>query len=300
MPVHRKKTKKIQIPRFIKLFFILGLLSVLLYFYSEFWNGKDKLSVAIRRSSGEILISTFDPNVSEITNVIIPADTQIQLSRQLGIIKAKNIWQLGINEKLGGKLLTESLTNHLKLPVFVFADSNAEGLATNNVLSLIKAVITPYKTNLKIGDRIRLALFSIGIQNSKRVNIELDQTSYLKKSELIGGEEGFIVTGVYPRGLLVIFSDSQISNEGTTVIINDSTKVAGIAQNLGEVIEVLGAKVASIEKLKEEDIYCSVSSKNTDVGRKLASYFSCDISEKSPPGSFDVEFNIGKDFADKF
>lgn len=283
-------------------FFILLLVLTILYLYtrSDFWDGKNKVSVVIRKENGAVVISTFDPKVSEVTNIEIPANTEVQASRSLGTLKIKNIWQLGENQGLSGQLLAETVTYHFKFPVVAWADSQALNFSKTNFISLVKAVIIPYKTNLKVGDRIRIALFAVGVKNPKRVEIKLTETSYLKKMQLTDGSEGYVVSGSFPKELLVVFSDPQISEKGTTVSIKDATSRTDIAEKLGEIIEVYGAKVGQVKKIEEEEFDCEVRGKDNKIVEKLAKLFSCSESAEKIESAFDIEIKIGEEFGKRF
>ena len=307
MPARRKrfikknsKKKKIRIKTFLGFIILVFIIAAYISISSDY-KGSDKVTVAIVNENGDIQVSTFDWQVEEITNISIPATTQVQLARQLGVLQIKNVWKLGFNEGLQGQLLTETLTRHLKFPVVVWADKQALGLAQGNIASLIKAVFMPYKTNLKIGDRLRIATFSLGVHSSKRVDVNLANTTYLKKVRLIDGEEGYVIFGSFPDQLRVIFSDPNIARGNTKVIIKDSTGSLDIANDLGEVVEILGAKVISIDKEDADDSDCTVRSSQKDVAVIFSRLFSCENDLKGEKeGSADAVILIGREFAERF
>lgn len=306
MPAHKSrlskyKRKKKKINILTPLILVIFIFSIFVYLYrsSEFWDRKNKLSIVINKKN-LVQISTFDPEVSEIVNVVIPGNTEVEVSRQLGRIKVRNVWQLGVNEGFEGKLLAETITHHFKFPVPAWADSDASGFSDTNLASLFKATFLPYKTNLKIGDRIRIAAFALRVKNIKRVEINLSETSYIRRIVLADGSMGYVVDGSFPQNLLVVFSDNEIARRGTTAVIIDKTSDANTAEELGEVIEVLGAKVASIEKREEESFDCEVEGKNTEIAKRVAVLFSCDVIRKEAEGNFDLLIKIGDKFADRF
>lgn len=296
----KRKKKKIKFPVPLVALVLLVALTIYLYLRTGFWNTKSKLSIAIKKDTGEVLISTFDPTVSEITNITIPGNTEVHVARSMGTLQIKNVWQLGENQGLDGKLLSETITRHFKFPVVAWADNEALGFTETNLISLMKAAILPYKTNLKIGDRVRIAIFAAGVNNPKRAEIDLSETSYLAKTILVDGDEGYTVAGSFPKGLLVVFSDPQISNKATTVKILDASSKVGLAQELGEVIGVFGAKVASVDKVEGEEFDCEVKGKEREIVEKVAKLFSCRKVEETIEGGFDLEIAIGEEFARRF
>jgi hypothetical protein len=306
MPAQRRRFKKDKRKRnlgIIKLL-IIALLAIALFFIlflnTEFWNGDDKLSLVINTHGGDVVVATFDPELEEVTKIVIPADTEVQVSRQLGTWRLKSVWQLGENEGWSGQLLAETVTKHFKLPVIAWADEGAIGFSEGSLASVLKAVALPYKTNLKIGDRIHIALFSLGVINTKRVDINLAETPYLKRRKLVDGEEGYLLVGKLPEKLLVIFSDPKISEKNARVVIRDASGKPGLAQEIGEIIEVLGAKVVSITKEKEMKVGCEIYGREEKSIEKIGLLFSCNRLKEESEGEFDLEIRIGKEFAKRF
>lgn len=271
------------------------------YFFlsSQYWDKDGKLSVAIWEGNGDVLISTFDPVSKEIANIQIPGETQVEVARKLGTWKLASVWQLGENEGFSGKLLAETLTYHFKFPVVAWADSPALGFSSTNLAALVRAVFMPYKTNLKIADRFHIAAFALQVANPERVDVALAETTYLKRAKFIDGGEGYVIVGTPSPALSSIFADPEISAKATTVIIRDATGVEW-AGEVGRVVEVLGAKVASVVKEKADDIDCIVSGKDDSQVRKLASVFSCSIDKGEPDNNFDIEIRLGLRFATRY
>ncbi len=312
MPAQRNRKRLVKYKNgkkkrfsFVKIFiFVLVPLALIIYLLtsSKYWNGNDKVSIAIKKSDGDVLITTLDPQVEEITNLLISGDTQVELPRQLGTMKIKNVWQLGVNEDLDGKLLAETITYHLKFPVYIWADKQAAGLTSTNLYSLAKAVVLPYKTNLTVSDRLRIAGYTIRVNNANRIDLDLSRTSYLTKSTLKDGEQGYVVAGSFPRRLLVVFSDPDLSNSASTVVIKDFTNSASAANQVGEVIEVLGAKVASIVD-EDGDINgagCIVKGANERFVTIIADLFTCEAVIAELEGTFSLEISISDSFVKRF
>ena len=300
--LNRFKTRKTGF-RFIKYLFLvilIGALALVVALQTKYWGTRNKLSTVISAASGDVVISTFDPEGESITNVLIPANTQLDVARGLGSFRAKSIWQLGINEKLGGKLLTETIVKNFHFPVYTWGDNNIKGLADVEFLSIFRAVFFPAKTNLKIGDRIKMAFFSLGVKASKRVNIDLREGQYLKKTRLVDGEEGYLVSGVGLSKLFPTFSENGISQQNLRVNVKDATGQRGVAEQIGATLEVLGVKVASLERKRVEDLDCSFRTKNEDLAKKVSFIFSCKREKIAPEGNFDLELNLGSQFAKRY
>lgn len=296
----KAKGKKSKGFGLIALVIILLLALAFVAFNTKYWRAEAKVVLVQPSLGGEILVTAFDPETEEITNIIVPANTELEVARELGRWKAKSIWKLGENEKLSGKLLKETVIKNFHFPVIAWADSKAYGFATGDVLALAKAVFFPYKTNLRIGDRIRIGLFSLGVKTGKRIEINLSETSYLKKTKLTDGEEGFTVTGKTPRELLILFADAKVSQKGLRVNIKDATGKYAVAQETGETIEVMGAKVAAVTKMEKENSDCKISGKDKSFTRLVGEVFDCKEIGDSPEGTFDLEITLGETFAKRF
>jgi hypothetical protein len=286
-----------------KLLFILLvplLIFLFITFQTRFWKSSSKTSLVISKESGEVVISVFDPRLEKITNITVPKNTEVDVARQLGRWKLGSVRELGENEDLEGKLLAETIVKHFKLPVVAWADAPALGFADGDVLGIVKASLLPYKTNLGIGDKLKLGIFSIGIKNLKRENIDFSEGNILKKVTLIGGEEGHVLAGRLPNYIVALFSNPNISSEGATVVIFDATGKANVAEEVGEVIEVMGVKLANIKKEEAADFDCEVKGKNKELLEEIAQVFSCKKLKVTPEGNFDLEIKIGRDFARRY
>jgi hypothetical protein len=281
---------------------ILLIASGCLFFISsrKLWNGKDKLSVVIRNENNDVQIVTFDPELGEIVNVIVPKNTQVEVARGLGEWKLGSIWKLSQNEKLEGKLLAETVIRHFKFPIHAWADSPGLGLISKNPSLLIQALLIPYKSNLSIFDKLGIALFSVKVDNSKRTEINLAETNYLKETTLADSTQGYVVSGIFSPSINSIFADNEISKEGYKLKIKDSTGKVGEAEEVGAVLEVLGAKVTSILEGETTPTDCVVKSKILEVSKKVARIFDCSTDSSKMEGNFDIEITIGQDFADRF
>ena len=287
----------------MKLFFFLLIplfLFLLITFQTRFWKSSGKTFLVIGKENGEVVVSVFDPGLEKITNIIIPRNTEVEVARQLGRWKIRSVRELGENEDLEGKLLAETVVKHFKFPVAAWADAPALGFAEGDFLGIIKASLLPYKSNLGIGDRLKLGIFSIRIKNLKRESIAFSEENILKKVTLIGGEEGYVLAGRLPNYIIALFSNPNITDNGATVTILDATETPNIAEEMGEVIEVMGVKLASIKKEEVDASDCEIKGKNKELLEEIARVFSCKELKVEPEGNYDLEIKIGKAFPKRF
>lgn len=299
---NRQKTARGKHAGIVKL--IIGALliiavAVIFFLRSGSWDGKSKLSVVINNRD-KVVIATFDPVNDQIANITIPAETQVVVSRQMGTWKLGSIWQLGDNEDLGGQLLAETVTNYFTMPVYSWADAPALGFTGNSFSENLKALITPYKSNLGLSDRVRLALFAASVKNPDIETIDLSETSALSRSQLKEGSVGYIFSGNLPSKLLLVFSDHELASENLRVSIVDETGGSSAAQNAGEVVQVLGAKVTAIDYKDEAELDCVIRGKKSLSLIKISKIFGCSADSNLPEGNFDLQLILGKAFADRF
>lgn len=279
---------------------VLIIVGIFLFFKFSihFWNGKDKVSLVYREDNGDVTVTVLDPKLSEVINLIIPGDTQVDVARNYGTFRIKNVWQFGINEKIGGCLLAETVTQNFLFPVSLWS-SKSPGFNNGNVGQMIGFVFFPGQTNISFGDRIAMGLFVLKIQDLSKSTIDLGKSQFLDKKSLNDGQPGYAITGPISQRLKIYFSDNEIGEKGVRVNITDATGVSGVTDKLGEILQVIGGKIVSIDKKSvAEDIDCAVSGLNRDVVKKIANLFSCKVGGTDT--SFDLDIKIGTEFAKRF
>lgn len=277
---------------------ILALSYLFIKINTNFWNGKDKTSIVYRNSSGDIGVTILDPILSEMTTLVIPGDTQVDVARNYGTYRIKNVWQLGVDEKIDGSLLTETVTQNFLFPVFLWT-GKSPGLDEGSVKNILDFIFFPGQTNISFCDRLHIAAFSIKTPVLNRTEINLGESKFLDKKVLNDGQSGYLISGPISQRLTVYFSDIDMENGNIKVNITDATGVIGVSEKLGEILEVLGGKIVSIDKKGlSEDVDCVVMGNNSAVVAKIAKLFSCKIEKKQT--QFDLDIEIGTKFAERF
>lgn len=296
-----KNEKKVR-NRLRRILFLAGLMGllVLLFTYSTHFRGQEKLTIVSPTSDGDIQVTTFDRGRGEVTSVRIPADTEVTLARQLGTWRLRSVWQLGVNEDIGGKLLAETVTKNFKFPVYAWTDIQGSALIGTDLISKTKAIFYPYDTNLGFGDKVTLALSSLGIKNSDRLEVDLTETTYLKKTKLKDGNEGYLISGRMPQNLIVVFAEAEMTDDEVIIILKNFSGSKSLSNQVAGVLEVLGGKVAANIDELEDDRDCEVMAKKDVLAQKISSLFNCQILTGLPEGNFDLELRVGQRFAKRF
>lgn len=286
---------------FVKLLIPLVILAAIFLFFklnTHVWNSRDKTPVVFRQENGDIGVTILDPVLTEITTLVIPGDTEVNVSRNYGTFRLKNVWQMGINEKVGGSLLAETVTQNFLFPVVLW-NGGVTGLDTGNYGKLLRFIFAPGKSNISISDRIYMTLFSLKIQDIGRSEINLGKSKFLDKKTLNDGQTGYVIAGPISQRLTVYFSDNELSDQNIKVNITDATGLPGVSDKLGEILQVIGGKVVSVDKKTvAEDSDCVISGKSSIAVKKVAYLFSCKI--VSSDTSYDIDIRIGKEFAKRF
>jgi hypothetical protein len=279
---------------------IFLLLTLFISFQTRFWDGETKVVAAIAQKDGDILVSVFDPEAESITNIFIPGTTQLSVARNLGTFKLKSIWQLGTNEKVGGKLLAETITKNFHFPVSNWGNEDLAGISETSFAAIVKGVFIPSNTNLRIGDRLKMGLFSLGVKNPKRINIDLKEGNTLRKTKLIDGEEGYLLIEANLGPFYPIFSENVISRQNLRLQIIDHTATGGVADQVGQTMEVLGVKVASLEREAKSEEDCSFRTEDEILAKKVSAIFSCRREKEKVEGNFDLTIRLGSEFARRY
>lgn len=268
-----------------------------LFAKTRFWNGKEKVALAVRSNDGASVL-LFDPHYDELVTLYIPEHTEIEAAKQLGRWKIESIWELGQQEGESGKLLADSITKYFKFPVSAWADSQASGFGIGGVRNIMKAGFGSYATNLTLGDRARMAWFAFRLPNTKHIDIHLENSGYLQKGTLSDGTPGYRKVEPPPQDILALFTDETFGKSTYAIAIQDATGQTQVARNVGSVVEVLGAKVVAVDREETQDIDCIVKGSNAFLINRIAKLFNC--KEEKAESNFDLEILLGTQFARRF
>ena len=287
---------KLKLPVFIFLVFIV----LFFFFKTSIWDGRGKFILVVNRQD-DVLVSVFDPKMETIVSVLIPQDVQVVAAGELGTWKLGSLWELGYNEKWEGNLLAKSVTKNFTFPVYAWGDYKAAGFTRGKFGEILPAIIGNYRTSLKIGDRIRLGFFVLGVGPSKRTMINLaDVNESLERETFLDGNEGYVIRGNVPDRIIALFSDEVIAAKNYKArFVLKSKRIKSIDAASG-VVEIMGVKVASIVKDNPEDINCLVSGEDKKLVKSIALVLGCLRQEKKVDGNFDIEVTLGEQFNRNF
>lgn len=285
----RSKTKKSK-----KWFLVILLPAALLVLYflffakQSFFDKTRNLSIAVAKDDGSVDVVVVNPIEETVNTITVPADMEVRAARGLGTWRIKSIWKLGEQEKVSGKLLSQTVTNFFNFPTEAWADE-----------SFSKNPIAARNTNLSLLDKIRLTIFINRVKAVNKRKIDLAQLGVAKSVRLTDGEDGYRLSGEMPASVLAVFGETNISKEGFIVTVEDETGTPGVARKVGEIIEVLGAKVASVSGGENATEGCTVIGPDSVTTEKISKIFSCK-KEKSAEKDISVKVILGKNFGENF
>jgi len=272
---------------------LMLVLSAFLYLKlsTKYWDGRSKFAFVFENSSGNVEVTVLDPALNEETSLIIPGDTEINVAHGYGTLRIKNVWQLGINEKLGGGLLAATLTDSFLFPTNLWSDTGTA--------DVWKFIFSPKQTNISFGDRLAAGIFALRVNGIDKTEIDLAKSQFLVKKTLTDGKPGYVLTGPVSSRLTVYFSDNNFADKNLKFSLTDATGSYGVADGVGQVLEVLGGKVVQIDKKgADSSLDCEVFGQSSDAVNKVSTLFSCKkVGGKS---NFDLEMRMGSKFAKRF
>ncbi len=309
MPIKSHRTAQKRKPKTSKSFWryllgFFGLITLVFIAYlilvpAKYWDGKSRLALAIQDKSGAVKLSVFDPQTESITVITVPANTQVDVARQLGEWKIGSVWKLGENEKIGGSIISETVTKTLRLPTEGWADMGALGFTKDNNLAIWQSVIGAYKTNLSLKDRIGIAFFAQSVKSPQRNEIDLSQTPLLIRTKLSDGSLGYEVRDLSVAQISAYFADARISEENIGVSIFYPRSRMQEVQKLGEIIQILGVKVTSLELLTQDLVFnCKIVSQGNLTAKKIAEVFNCKTEIKN--NQTGIQLLVGEEFFRRF
>ena len=267
-------------------------------FSCKYWNGEDKFTFAYRLENGDAAVSILDPKLSELTTLVVPGDTMVEVARNYGELRIKNVWQLGVNEKIAGNLLAGTITQNFLFPVFLWSDSDVKSLTEGSLPGVLRFIFFPKSTNIRFGDRVQSGIFALKINNTGKNLIDLGKNQFLSEQKLNDGQPGYILSGTISPRLTVYFADNNFADKNLRVAVADATGEIGVAEKVGQIIEIMGGKIVSVDKKGASNTDCIVFGSNTKAVKIISNIFSCKIT--SEKGTFDLEIDLGSAFAKRF
>lgn len=280
-------------------FLISLVVGVLVFGSGSVWDGRTKIGVSLQKTSGEVDILVLDPTSTSITTLRIPAETEVQASNQLGTWKIGSITRLGRDKKIAQDFLKNTVIKTFGYPIDAEAGESFLTLVTGNALKRIQTAIVE-DMGVSILDRIKIALFSLQVNEVRRFDVDLSKTAQLERVKLTDGSLGFQVSESIPTNIEAYFAIDNVISGNSNLLINNATSVNRYSLFVGKVFEALGINVTSIQNRDPKDFDCKVIGLSRDIVIKMARIFSCETEFSTPLDNFDIQIDIGTKFKNRF
>lgn len=322
----RRRQKVLLFLRPILLLIFLSVLSLVCLLFIRQWRSSalpSESRATIVFGTEPVIVASFDSQ-KELTLLLIPAETYLEVTRGFGSYRVGAVWQLGELDPPaggGGELLKETTQEFLGGPIdgwigavgdkWQITGSEKETLALKNNLTSWKILLKPkeslgilrnLQTNLTIFDLVKLWFWAKNTRFDKIHFVDLEQTSALSTLILADGS----TAKTFDQALLDavsqgLFKDSQISNEHVLIEVLNGTDKPGFGQRVSRLITNLGGEVVSVanspQKVSESQIKAEAGVLQTFTSRRLGQIFNCVILAEKPKDSrADLQIIVGEEY----
>lgn len=332
----KRKTKNWQVN--ITFFFLLlaGVVFISLSFKAfslikhSVFDGQNRITLVVDSAKGgakeDILVFSLEPANRSISLLRVPANTNVQVSKNYGTYQLGNVYRLGgldPSQGGGGELLGRTVQDFIGAPIDGWFVSNwefslkredlesrgmktlvREGFSIKNALIFLKnSGLADLDTNLTIIDMLRVWHRASSVTIDKIEVSDLRNTRTLKKMYLPGETE---VYEIDPRTLdemtISLFYDARALKERKTVEIINGAGVAGLGSNVARVVNNMGAQVLFVKTSQEKIEHSRVSGGNKEsyTVRKISKNLGIPIVKREdgdgPPSGIDITIFIGEDY----
>ncbi len=293
MPAKKRRSvkKKFNIRKilFIAVFFLTGI-----FFTSLINDAKEKKASIVYADKNAVYVTTIDFSKKQMFTIAIPGNTQVKVADNLGEWKWSAVWELGENEGKTGDLLRRTVVKNFALPAAYWIGEKGSGLVGKSTKNVFTSLFSVYPSNLRLTQKIRIALLSLSVKNTNRQTLNLQETSYLQRKDFVDGSQGYIVTNKIPERLYIVFEDKEFSKI-KTIMLHNATKGTSSQEILSAITQMLGNKVVLAKDENDDDFNCKIYVENKVTARTLAKVLGCDLFA-GKEGGFELEIYIGNDF----
>lgn len=288
-----------------------GIVALLFWSGLSVWRFSHRVTVAFIGRPVSIL--SFDPENQDVTIILLSPDHGAQAVNGYGIYTLSSLWSLGTLEKKEGKILTESLSEAVGLPISSYVGPTSDVLADSpNPLELFtsytvmqRVLSGTFQTDASL---MTLLLFTRALRSVVAQNIRLvDLTSAaVTRNESLPDESVRMVLdeGKIDAKLAHIFESSRMRSEDIRLSVVNTTSVSGLAQRAARTMGNLGMIVTSIENDEPPIDECLIITKSVYTKaytiRRLAILFDCAIRQVNELERVEAQVRIGNTYARKF
>lgn len=214
------------------------------------WDKEFNINLVIR--TDKTALFSYNPKEGRIVIVNIPDETFLEIPYGFGNWQLRAVYKLGESQKnIGGdKLLVETLTNFLGVPIDGFLDFEDLPAQKDPAKMIEEARKNPFwgldllsklKTNLTLWELVKLksGIASVRFDKIKQINLE----KILNPDNLADGTEILTVDTVKIDSILTDLRDPAIVSEHKSIAVYNATDHPQLAQKWARLITNLGGNV---------------------------------------------------------
>lgn len=228
--------------------------------------------IVVDNNSNSVEILIVDPQNEKFTKIKLPDNLEMSVARGMGEYKSSAIWSLSNKSEYGGRIVAETVSKNLGIPVYLWRDGK--------------------KGNISLIQRIRLAL-----DKSKFNDIDVADMESFSVTKMKDGEDGYKITSELPERVLVYFVDDSFEGP-VSLSLEDLSGQPNLVSNVINIFSVYGLQVSELNKGFDPNLDCEVGGKKTKLVEAVKRILDCkqiNVSENK-----DLVIRIGGVFADRF
>ncbi|MBI2590581.1 MAG: hypothetical protein HYW33_01730 [Candidatus Blackburnbacteria bacterium] len=300
-----KKNRLTPVAKYLVLIAILAILGLVLWRLVDAWANrlwKDGSRITVVVADQPPVVFSYNPENASITQFVVPANTQLDTSGGYGSWLAGSLWDLGVQEKVGGQILSRSVQRSFGIPVNGWTGKGGNILFSGSKLGLFSLI--NIQSNLTFFDKVNLLFASSRVRKLSRTTIDLERQGIVKTKTLADGTAGFVIIDKSVSRLDTLKDDKVLSEEKTLKITNSSS-VSGLALQVSRVSSTLGLRVISTDTIKDKVLgICTVRGKDSELksfaAQRLLDTFGCGSEVGDPSGPTNLEMILGAKFPKEF
>ena len=234
---------------------------------SYVWDAQFNINLLLRGSNISVL--SYHPKEERIVIINIPDETFLNVPYGFGLWQLRAVYELGESQKDSGgnKLLVETLTNFLAIPIDGFLDFSTlePNKSASEIVDILKEnpfsgfnLLSGLKTDLTIWELLRLKVSAGSVRFDKIKELSLDKIKVLDRENLLDGTPIYTADPFKLDSVLSDLADPVITSEHKSIAVLNATGQAQLAQKAARLITNLGGNVIittnASQKLKKTQV----------------------------------------------
>lgn len=279
------------------------------------WNENLAINLVVKNSSISLL--SYIPSEKRITIIKLPDNLLVDVPN-MGEWKLESVYKLGETNKLGSRLLEQTVSQTLGIPINGILDFSSSETNQKDVIedfrkeANIFEVLKNLKTDLTLWELLKLKLALSAVRFDKVKVIDLTDLYILDDKVLADGTKVYTSDSVKIDSIIANISDPKISGENKSVAIFNATEVPLLAEKAGRLISNIGANVIVVSNANKKSARSYVLGEDSQTYQRLIQIFDpslcsndkkCDkiSSEQLGIGSSraDIVVVLGEDYINK-